>query len=111
MSKNDIVIESTCSGNLQVSGKQDTYHLEIKEDLGKFCCFLLCQRQLKIMTLLFGFIKKSGKNIMVNVDNISERNNTLMPGNFGLWLFLSNKTKNECWLIFGIDGFTKICFK
>ena len=27
------------SGNLQVSGKQDTYYLEIKEDLSKFDCF------------------------------------------------------------------------
>ena len=27
------------SGNLQVSGKQDTYYLEIKEDLSKFYCF------------------------------------------------------------------------
>ena len=31
MRKHDVVIES--SGNLQVSRKQDTYYLEIKEDL------------------------------------------------------------------------------
>ena len=26
---------------MQVSRKQDTYYLEIKEDLSKFCCFSL----------------------------------------------------------------------
>ena len=36
--ENNIVIEKY-SGNLQVSGKQDTYYLEIKEDLSKFHCF------------------------------------------------------------------------
>ena len=34
MRRRDIVIES--SGNLQVSRKQDTYYLIIKEDLRKF---------------------------------------------------------------------------
>ena len=34
-----IVIES--SGNLQVSRKQNTYSLEIKEDFGKFYFFLV----------------------------------------------------------------------
>ena len=38
MRRHDIVIE--CNGNLQVSGKQDTYCLEIKEDFGKYYCFL-----------------------------------------------------------------------
>ena len=37
MRRHGIVIES--SGNLQVSWKQDTYYLEIKEDLSK--CFPL----------------------------------------------------------------------
>ena len=34
MRRHDIVIES--NGNLQVSRKQDTHYLEIKEDLRKF---------------------------------------------------------------------------
>ena len=66
MRRHDITIES--SGNLQVSWKQGTYFLEIKEDLGKYC-FLLwkkqtnlgnnlmkCFKTLEVMTLLFGFI-------------------------------------------------------
>ena len=37
--EDNIVIEN--SGNLQVSGKQDTYYLKIKEDLSKILLFLV----------------------------------------------------------------------